>query len=222
MIITSEGFAVLDDDSHISRWVEMEKRLDHDQNTLPTLLTLIHPGDTVVDVGAFIGDHTIAYLKAVGPDGHVYAFEPNPKAFECLEKNCPGALRHNIALGDRERKVEMAKDHNAGAAFTMPAGGEEWQACVTLDSYDLLRLNFLKVDVEGDECKVLLGGWSTIMRCRPIIFIEVADGHLRRQGFSRDWILGMLQGLGYSWIQLWSLNDMTLPQYDLICTPRSL
>jgi hypothetical protein len=66
MKITKHGFAVLENDQWISRWAEEEGRLDHDQNMLPLILKHIYRGDTVVDVGAFIGDHTIAYSEKVG------------------------------------------------------------------------------------------------------------------------------------------------------------
>jgi len=221
MIRTSEGIAVIENDTHVSKWVAMEKRLDHDQNSLPEILPLIHPGDVVVDVGAFIGDHTIAYLKAVGDTGTVWAFEPNPDAFECLLVNCPKAKTTCMALGAETGTLNMMPDANAGATHTNDVQAGPILR-TTLDTLKLEKLNFLKIDVEGDECKVLRGGWHTIMRCRPIIVVEVADGHLRRQGDNRDRLLGMLDGLGYTWRQIWGGLDMDAPQYDLICQPRSL
>ena len=82
----------------ISQWVEQEGRLDHDQNLLPTILAHIKPGDTVVDAGAFIGDHTVAYSKAVEEEGWVIAFEPNPVARKCLRHNLK--KHHNVTLMD--------------------------------------------------------------------------------------------------------------------------
>ena len=73
---------IIDGDTHIGKWVEQSSRLDHDQNTLPLLVPYL--GGTVIDVGAFIGDHTEFYCQH---SGTVYAFEPNPLAFECLHRN---------------------------------------------------------------------------------------------------------------------------------------
>src|SRR5687767_9160852 len=92
MKILPNGIAVLEKDSHISKWCESEKRLDHDQNLLPVILSYVKKGDWVVDAGAFIGDHTRAYLDRVGATGVVVALEPNPEAFECLKHNCPDAV----------------------------------------------------------------------------------------------------------------------------------
>lgn len=58
---TRMGHWIIDGDTHISKWVEETGRLGHDQDLLPRILKLIRPGDVVVDVGAFIGDHTFDY-----------------------------------------------------------------------------------------------------------------------------------------------------------------
>ena len=86
-IITGKNgqeIAILETDNCICRFVEQSGRLDHDQNMLPIVLSYIPIGGVVIDVGAFIGDHTIAYLNKVRENGMVYAFEPYINAFECL------------------------------------------------------------------------------------------------------------------------------------------
>lgn len=223
MIKTPEGIAVLRDDSHISRWVEIHKSLSHDGGLLPTVLTYIHPGDVVVDVGAFIGDHTFAYLQAVGKDGTVYAFEPNPDAFECLVFNCPKAKSYCMALGYQEGTVNIIPvEKNVGAGYTVTGIPNAPIRCITLDSLKLTKLNLLKIDAEGDEFKILLGGWQTIMRCRPIMVIEVNDGHLRRQGNSEPRLLGMVDGLGYTVRKVTAIGVEKPEQYDILCQPREL
>ena|SRR5437868_1400172 len=57
------------------------------ENELSFLGTLILPGATVLDVGAYIGTHTLAFSKLVGSEGRVVAIEPQPKTFELLTKN---------------------------------------------------------------------------------------------------------------------------------------
>ena len=54
--VLPNGIWVLKDDTHISKWVKQQDRLDHDMNTLPFILPLIKPGDHVIDAGAFIGE----------------------------------------------------------------------------------------------------------------------------------------------------------------------
>ena len=81
------GIALLKDDQCICRFIRESGRLDHDQNMLPLLKEFIKNGDVVLDIGAFIGDHTIYYSKLVGDNGSVIAFEPNRDSFFCLEHN---------------------------------------------------------------------------------------------------------------------------------------
>ena len=120
---TPEGFWVLRDDTHLSRWIEQGQRLDHDTPVLEKLRPYMRPGSTVIDAGAALGDHTAYYLDCVGPEGKVIAIEPHPVMFECLQRNCPRALCLRCALGDSERQVMLfhQPDIVAGSRLVDPA-----------------------------------------------------------------------------------------------------
>lgn len=62
---TKEGWWVLADDTHLSKWVEEHGRLDHDE-AIASIVEHIPQGGVVVDAGASLGDHTIAYARKVG------------------------------------------------------------------------------------------------------------------------------------------------------------
>ena len=47
------------------------------------------PGDTVVDVGAGMGDDTLVFSRMVGPSGRVFSFEAHPDNLRCLQKAEP-------------------------------------------------------------------------------------------------------------------------------------
>ncbi len=64
----------------------------------------------------------------------------------------------------------------AGAS---PAGGGDIE-CVTIDSLDLARCAFLKLDVEGHEARALAGARQTLARCAPWVLIE--NKPARREG----------------------------------------
>src|SRR5262249_41986347 len=44
--------------------------------------------------------------------------------------------------------------------------------CLTLDSLSVLRLDLIKMDVEGMEAEALAGGAAVIAKHRPILLVE--------------------------------------------------
>jgi len=84
MKILRNDLAVLENDTHISKWVEQHNSLIHNKSLAQELKFYLRKDMTVVEIGAFIGDNT-AFLKDLSK--WVISFEPNPEAFECLEHN---------------------------------------------------------------------------------------------------------------------------------------
>ena len=213
---TNRGIWVLTNDTHISRWVEQYGRLDFDGHLLPRVLPHIKPGMTVVDVGAFIGDHTHAYAKAVaGVDtGRVIAFEPNPMTFECLKRNMHGHGHVeciNKGLGPVPCMMSVSQSPNAGAAHLVSGSDVE---VTTLDSYGLHACDLIKIDAEGLEFGILQGAWQTIARHNPVLVLEINLGALARNGVIPDDIYSWLRLRGYTNID--GVEGGT--QFDIIAT----
>jgi len=214
---------VIANDTHVSKWVEQEGRLDHDQNTLPFILPHINEGDTVIDAGAFIGDHTIAYAHAVGSMGQVHAFEPNPLAMKCLEHNVQGLPWVRIyerGLGDKdEQRVSLSGNNgNAAGAYLgdhMPVGRVSINR---LDDYNL-KPNLIKFDIEGCELKALRGAEETIRRHRPKLILEMNWVALQRQGFDYSGIYQWLREHYYNWMIMQENCRIDSPMYDILCSP---
>jgi FkbM family methyltransferase len=205
---------VIDGDTHISRWVEESGRLDHDQNTLP-LLTPYLTG-TVIDVGAFIGDHTVFYARHAP---QVYAFEPNPLAFECLSRNLEefnNVRCFRVGLGAASGSAAIVENENAGMATLVEGEGTP---IIALDSLNLSGVSFIKIDAEGWECDVLEGARETIARCRPVMLIEVNDSALRGQGRTPAELITKIAGMQYTMRNVYPDQKMVGPQYDALCEP---
>lgn len=221
MKITEQGFAILENDTHISKWAEESGRLDHDQNMLPLVLQHIKPGDLVLDIGAYIGDHTIAYSKQVGYAGKVIAFEPNEEAFECLQHNLSGYKNtelFNCCVSDNLGKMVLVKyGDNIGMTYVKPGKGKT--KSLSIDSLELERCDFIKIDVEGFELKVLEGAEETIKKFKPKMLIEINDHTLHRVGITQNDIYIFLIQHDYNYKNIFggSIYD---PQFDLICTPK--
>ena len=140
---------------------------------------------------------TLQLTKAI-PEGHVYAFEPTHYAYKRLMKNLKlnPELASSITpiqafLSDQTQKHPQIKAYSSwkvggnidktalhpihlGAA--KPAEGVE---AVSLDDFcqqtKITRLDFIKIDTDGHDYKVLKGARKTIRKIRPVVIFEVGD-----------------------------------------------
>lgn len=139
-------------------------------------------GETVVEVGANIGTHTVFFARHVGPSGHVLAFEPQRVVFQTLCANVALNSLTNVqcyqqAVGESPGTllvppVDYAQDNNFGGLELGFWTAGEPVPVVTLDSLDITQLHLLKIDVEGMEHAVITGAAETLQRCRPILYVE--------------------------------------------------
>lgn len=197
-----EGYWLPVDDSLFSSWITQTRRLDFDRN----LLDRVEPelGDGVVlDLGAHIGTHSIAYAKVVGLK-NLIAFEPCLVASECLRLNVRGITCVQAALSNRNEAVRMIYDQiNSGATRFFKEG--ETVDSMRLDDHiesllyltDKKQISFIKMDIEGLEPKALDGMRHLIKKHKPKLLIEINAGALDRQGSSKEDLLSVISGFGY-------------------------
>jgi FkbM family methyltransferase len=223
MRITEHGFAVIDGDTHIGKWAEESGRLDHDQNVLPLILPFIPIGGFVVDAGAYIGDHTIAYAQKVGPTGYVLAFEPNKDAYDCLKFNLTAYERVHcmpFAVGKSISKGKVVvKSENFGMASVVDS--DDGIAICPLDKcFGPHRFDFFKIDVEGFEIDVLYGAKDNISKFKPVMFIEVNEHTLKVNGHTKNDLLQTVSDLGYNYRNIYEEQGLGGDQFDIICFPK--
>ena len=202
-----KGIALIEDDTHFTKWVKQVGRLDHHQGYLKTLKPYIH--GMVLDIGANIGTHTHYYLNYATT---VLAFEPNPLAFECLAHNCPKATLVNAAVGAGPGHIDMLPTgKNYGAWMTQPGNTIP---VISIDSLELPACNFIKMDVEGDELSALRGAEKTITKYKPVMAIECNSHTLQAKGWTPADLCEYIQSLGYNH------NPYTNECVDLLCVPK--
>ena len=144
---------------------------------------LILPGNTVLDIGAYLGTHTVAFSQLVGETGKVISFEPQTDIFTLLEKtitenNIINIELHNKAVYNTIKKIQFSNTNNGKASIThirprLPNPVKKEIQTITIDSLNLERCDFMKIDVEMCEWVVLEGSEETITKYRPIIFVEI-------------------------------------------------
>jgi FkbM family methyltransferase len=225
MTILPNGVAVCDGDA-TAPWI-MERGLCYDQMVKPSIVPLLKPGDWVVDGGASIGDHTSAYLEAVGPTGKVFAFEPGSESFQCLKLNCPAAITINRMLW--HERVSMWLMLSRGAmggshfSFAIPSASEPHDGpvqSVVLDDYDLDRLNLFKLDMEGAEYYALLGAEQTIIRCRPKLVLEMNSAIAARAGYTGKDIYDLLEKWNYRHYSISGAKEPYCTNCDIVAIPN--
>jgi FkbM family methyltransferase len=162
------------------------------EHELSLMKKFIHPGDVVLDVGANIGTHSLAFQKWVGAAGLVLAFEPQKKIFQILcanlaVNNCPSIFAIN-ALISKENKIHFFSEEiidektNFGSVSFSNTNSKSINqstkqtkfplTAIQLDTLDLARCDFMKIDVEGMELEVLKSSKELIKTYHPIIFFE--------------------------------------------------
>jgi FkbM family methyltransferase len=195
-------------DRHIGRSLDLYG--EWAEGELDLLGLLIRSGDTVVDVGANIGTHTIFFAQRVGPSGIVLSFEPQRIVFQMLCANLAlnGLMNvhaHPAALGRAAGTIEVPDvayaepGNHGGVSLATPSGGPQGARVpvLTLDGLGVDRCRVLKIDVEGMELDVLEGGSALVAAARPIIYVENNDaarspaliGWLLARGYHLFWHL---------------------------------
>ena len=225
---TPEEIWVIKGESHLNKWVRETGRLDHDLG-LPEITKYITLNSVVIDVGANIGDHTIAYLRATGPNGIVIAYEPHPLACECLRRNCPEALAFQCAVGEEIGQANFFPEpFNVGASYLSKSGNTVVNM-TTLDSdfskilspLQWKNVSLIKIDVEGSEIEVLRGGERLISQYRPVLVVEVNAATLKRRGHYHQQIRAFMELHNYRVVFMppessWEHE----PQMDILCLPH--
>lgn len=221
---TPMGIYVLRDDLLLSRWIERDRMLTipADLDQVQHVAHLIPEGAVVVEAGACLGDHTALYSQLAGWRGHVYAFEPHPVSYLALLKNT-GRFRNvttfPLALSDAPGQARLQIQPNIGASYVNRSQGVPVEV-TTLDAHLLSRLHrcdFLHLDAEGYEPRILEGAKGLIECFHPAILTEVSDQWLLRAGSSERDYLAQLAELGYTMTRL---SGPLQHEYDVLAVWR--
>jgi len=154
----------------------------------PMIGNFCRPGHVAIDAGANLGEWTLPMAQAVGPTGRVFAFEPVPYLAQAIDKTLRiNALTHarvvDKALAEKDGQTTFIydEDHTGMSSFlgSLAEGTTTKDITVetiTLDSFadseKLDRLDFIKMDVQGYEGKVMDGARDVLSRLRPALVIE--------------------------------------------------
>ena len=156
----------------------------------PEMVLLPHvvkPGFRVVDVGGNRGVYAYQFwrLGAV-----VEVFEPNPACLSVLAAWARGRQRvvlHAVGLSDHAGAAQLhipvdaaGVEHDASGSLEGHDFGrarEEVISVSTLDAFAVADVQFIKIDVEGHESRVIAGAQRTLAASRPALLVEIEQRH---------------------------------------------
>jgi len=133
-------------------------------------------GDYVIDCGAYTGNTVRYFANKVGAYGKVFAFEAMPETFNILKDNIndKNVLLYNNAIYSKPCKIPFTKEANSASHMTNSHDSIIIDA-VSIDNFVenncIKKINFIKMDIEGNELDGIKGAEKTIKRFLPKLAI---------------------------------------------------
>ncbi len=215
----------------------------YDPLTVAIVRAFVKPGDVCMDVGANVGAIAFAIAKATGPMGRVFSFEPGDLTHNRLLANLALNPEHTAAivplrmgLSDKEGTLywheHEAARGNANLSDKVLNDGSRVPV-TTVDIFfarnPIVKLDFVKIDVESMEYEVILGGMRTWEKHKPVLYYETLPAFEAYRGKPVfKMIEDNLRGLGYRFFKIegfgkWretsypdlSANTLALPPHKM-------
>jgi FkbM family methyltransferase len=147
-------------------------------------------GMVAYDLGANIGYITLMLARAVGPKGHVFAFEALPTNIRRLRKHLelnniePRVTPVHGAVVGTPGQVEFLRGPSGATGKVSGAAGREIQTAdrllvdgIVLDDYVYRQghppPDLIKMDIEGGEIQALPGMKQVLLQARPVLLMEL-------------------------------------------------
>jgi len=179
--------------------------------------SILAPGSVALDIGANCGQFSLKLAASIRRQNicpfEIHSFEPNPDIFNLLTTNLAlnpelsqHVFCHALALGQQTGEMTLAYNpaNSGGGSISQDRSLEKFHHQVRMDRLDntvqslsLARIDFIKIDVEGFEPEVLLGGESVIEKFHPWLYIEITPAWFQIRGHSMQQIIEKLIAWNY-------------------------
>lgn len=230
------------------QYKELHRTMGYEKLTLDIFSRLLKPGSVFVDVGAHVGMFTVLGSKKVGPKGEVFSFDPIPENVKALKKNLELNSLSNVKVTNQalssssgDKVFKIREDTGLSGFYEHPLGATVKEINVraaTLDEhFKDKKVDFIKIDTEGHEMKVLEGAKETLKNNpHAQLIIELNPSSLKSAGKTPEDLLEFILSLGY---EVYSIDDQlnrfyrltdkhkqwkdNFPQYgytNLLCIPK--
>ena len=234
------------DTSSFLEWFLFFKR-DYESDVIKLIKKILKPGSIAIDVGANIGIHTLVMSNKIGRNGKVLAVEPQPEILERLKSNISLNNIKNIqvlpiALSSKPGKVILythSDKYNNKAQSSFYKNHAENNLTrkirVSVKTIDqiindekLKKVDFIKIDTEGNDFNVLKGAEKTICNHKPFIVFEYEKKCWNLSDSKLESAFQFLKGLNYFVYlilnkgQLLKLKNFNIDYANILASPYEL
>ncbi|HTV26221.1 MAG TPA: FkbM family methyltransferase [Xanthobacteraceae bacterium] len=182
----------------------------HELALTALMIEVLKPGMRFVDVGTHIGYEAMLASRLVGLDGRVVAFEPQGQIAIWAERNLRRFHQARLvqaAVGETEGRCDFTELQISSSAFSRvhatpkTSFGRQYEVPVatidtTLDEEER-PVDFIKIDVEGNEMSVLRGALDVLRKDKPFLVLEAEMPSLQLVRPRIMEFQGLLEPLGY-------------------------
>lgn len=159
---------------------EQHYKKGYEFETAVLIARLTNGSNVFYDVGANWGYFSLLVASLPNFRGRIFAFEPNPTAYSDLTSTVQqagleqrvAALNYGLGCVEGELHLEEPEKFKTGLARLSRSGSGSKVRVHTLDSLKLQPADVIKIDAEGMESDILIGGERTLREHRPFLVFE--------------------------------------------------
>ena len=190
-------------DQHYEEWMKTNNEVTYQRLQREYALHQVKNFNTAIDIGGNIGFWSRDFCDRFD---NVIIFEPDASNIECLEANLSGKKNydlHRVGLGSKQETKTFYKSltTSGGHSFfrdqVFEEQVEESQLEIKrLDDYGIQNVGLIKIDTQGSEYDILLGGRETLEKNNAVLNIEI-EHKSKQQKIQGEKIIALLNSMGY-------------------------
>tara|TARA_Y100001937_G_scaffold74566_1_gene101474 strand:- start:5854 stop:6573 length:720 start_codon:yes stop_codon:yes gene_type:complete len=182
-----------------------------DLDVIQTFVDRIEDNDVILDIGANSGTFSLA--AKYYPTTKWYSFEPDPFNTSLLEENLKLNNVENVVLYDHALSDNLGEDilkicpshhglNTLGKNLERFSENDSIDHLVKTNTIDNLfldtKIDLIKMDTEGSEYDIIVGGKKTIKKYKPIILLEYNADNIRQCGHNMQKLNDLFSELNYT------------------------
>lgn len=192
-----------DYDKHYEEWMNINNETTYQRLQREYALHQVKNFHTAIDIGGNIGFWSRDFCNRFE---NVIIFEPEASNIECLERNLldkKNYMLHKVGLGSKEETKTFYKSlsTSGGHSFFRDQIFEEqveesFLEIKKLDDYNFTNVGLIKIDTQGSEYDILIGGQQTLTNNNCVLNIEIEHKNESQRQRGKQ-IISLLSSLGY-------------------------